>query len=129
MVKQAVTERRDSIRAKRILSIQYRLAKSKLKSEKIWHLSTTADMSASGLSFLSEIPFQLKDVLEIHVVMSGVLDIVKGFAEVVRVERKVSAAYYLIAVQFVNYKLPKTVKPVNRVTKILKAKKHSKRTK
>ena len=103
MVKQSsVEERRQAIRAKRILSIQFRLAKSKFKdSDKSWHLSTTYDMSVLGLSFLSEVPFYVDDMLELHVVMSGVLDIFKGYGKVVRVERKESAAYYLIAVKFI----------------------------
>jgi hypothetical protein len=102
MVKQSVEERRQAIRAKRILSIQYRLAKSKNKeSDKTWHLSTTYDMSVLGLSFLSEVPYYAGDSLELHVVMSGVLDIFKGSGRVVRVERKENAAFYLIAVKFV----------------------------
>src|SRR5204863_9456532 len=102
MVKQSVEERRQAIRAKRILSIQYRLAKSKFKdSDKDWHLSTTYDMSVLGLSFLSEVSFYEGDMLEMHVVMSGVLDIFKGVGKVVRVERKENAAFYLIAVKFI----------------------------
>ena len=103
MVKQSsVEERRQAIRAKRILSIQYRLAKSKIKdSDKSWHLSTTYDMSVLGLSFLSEVAYYVDDTLELHVVMSGVLDIFKGIGKVTRVERKESAAFYLIAVKFI----------------------------
>lgn len=107
MVKQStVEERRQAIRAKRILSIQYRLAKSKFKdSDKSWHLSTTYDMSVLGLSFLSEVPYYVDDALELNVVMSGVLDIFKGYGKVMRVERKESAAFYLIAVKFVENKI------------------------
>jgi len=108
MVKQSsVEERRQSIRAKRILSIQFRLGKSKVKdndTDKSWHLSTTYDMSVLGLSFLSEVPYYVDDTLELHVVMSGVLDIFKGYGKVVRVERKESAAFYLIAVKFIENK-------------------------
>ena len=105
MVKQSVEERRHAIRAKRILSIQYRLAKSKAKDgDKSWHLSTTYDMSVLGLSFLSEVPYYVNDLLELHVVMSGVLDIFKGVGKVVRVDRKESAAFYLIAVKFIENK-------------------------
>lgn len=106
MVKQSVEERRQAIRAKRILSIQYRLSKSKVKdSDKSWHLSTTYDMSVLGLSFLSEVPFYVNDLLELHVVMSGVLDIFKGVGKVVRVERKENAAFYMIAVKFTENKV------------------------
>jgi hypothetical protein len=105
MVKQTGRERRQAIRAKRILSIQYRLIKSKGKLKIFntpWYLSTTHDMSILGISFLSEVPFQMRDILELHVVMSGVLDIFKGEGEVVRVEQKIPGAFYLIAVKFID---------------------------
>ena len=102
MVKQTLEERRNGIRAKRILSIQYRLVKSKIKNKNgDWHLSTTEDMSVSGLSFLSEHAFTPGDILEVQVVMSGVLDIYNGLARVVRTDRKKTAAYYLVGVKFV----------------------------
>ncbi len=104
MVKQAVEERRHGIRAKRILSIQYRLAKHKGAKNHEWFLSTTQDMSVSGLSFLSEHAFRPGDMLEVKVVMSGVLDIYNGFAKVVRTERKKTAAYYLVGVKFSGFK-------------------------
>lgn len=102
MVRQSVEERRNGIRAKRVLSIQYRLSKTKTKNRDFsWYLSTTQDMSISGLSFLSEKPFSQNDVLELKVVMSGVLDIFSGSAKIVRCERNVGAAYYLVGVKFV----------------------------
>ncbi|MDP2654262.1 MAG: PilZ domain-containing protein [Candidatus Omnitrophota bacterium] len=105
MVKPLIDERRESIRARRILSIQFRMVKSSLRdSDKSWHLSMTNDMSVSGLSFLSEVPYHMDDTLELHVVMSGVLDIFKGYGKVVRVEKKESAAFYLIAVRFIENK-------------------------
>ncbi len=58
-------------------------------------------MSAVGLSFLSEVSYPVDDVLEMHVVMSGVLDVFKGFARVVRVEKKSSGALFLLGVRFV----------------------------
>jgi len=42
-------------------------------------------MSHSGLLFLSTVPYRKGDVLEIQVVMSGVIEIYHGQAEVVRV--------------------------------------------
>ena len=105
MVRQSVVDRRQGIRAKRILSIQYRLTKSRFKiSDKKWHLSTTQDMSISGLSFLSDTSYAPRDILEIKVVMSGILEIYAGLVKVVRVERKKSAAFYLIGVKFVSSK-------------------------
>ena len=102
MVKQSVAERRNGARAKRVLSIQYRLVKTKTKNrDQNWYLSTTQDMSVSGLSFLSEKPFSQDDILELKVVMSGALDMFRGTAKVVRCERNPGAAYYFVGVKFV----------------------------
>lgn len=99
-------ERRRAIRARRVLSIQFRLIKSRGRAvaDSHWHLSTTQDMSAVGISFLSEVPFRLTDVLELHMVLSGVIDIYKGSGKVVRVEEKVPGRSYLVAVQFTENK-------------------------
>lgn len=100
MVKQNVNERRAWIRAKHVLSIQFRLIKSKRKSaDKSWHLSTTQDMSAGGLSFITDVEYTIDDLLEVHVVMSGMIDIFKGYGKVVRVERKKTASYTVVAVK------------------------------
>ena len=103
MVKQIVQERRRHIRAKHILSIQYRLAQSQRKdADQDWRLSTTQDMSPEGLSFYTDREYGKGDILDIHVVMSGILDVFKGHGEVVRVERKRSGACVLAAVKFVH---------------------------
>ena len=105
MNKHLIQERRKAIRAKRVLSIQFRLIRTRVKGgDTSWHPSTTHDMSISGISFLSEVPYHIGDVLELHVVMSGVLDIFKGYGQVVRIEEKQKGALYLIAVKFVNHK-------------------------
>ncbi|MCB9771751.1 MAG: PilZ domain-containing protein [Candidatus Omnitrophica bacterium] len=107
MVKQATDERRRAVRAQRILSIQYRVVQTKTrKADKHWHLSTTHDMSATGLSFLSDIVYRIDDVLEMHVVMSGVLDVFKGYGQVVRIDKKDTGSFCFIAVKFV--KSPRT---------------------
>jgi c-di-GMP-binding flagellar brake protein YcgR len=95
------TERRQSIRARRVLSVQYRFSKTRPgKSETGWHLSTTEDMSLDGLSFYSDMEAREGDELDVHVVMSGVLDIFNGKARVVRVEKPESGSTYFIAVRF-----------------------------
>lgn len=105
MVKEMTRERRKAVRAQRILSIQYKLAQTKRRNaDKKWYLSTTHDMSISGLSFLSEVPYQVDEVLELQVVMSGILDVFKGYGKVVRVQRKTTGAYFLIAVKFIDFK-------------------------
>lgn len=102
MVKQSIEERRRASRAERILSIQYRLVKSKWKnSDTRWHLSTTHDMSLLGLSFLSDVEYRVDDVLELNVVMSGILDVFKGYGQVVRIEKKATGSFCFIAVKFV----------------------------
>ncbi len=102
MVKSLVKERRSGTRANRVLSIEYRLYGNKRKNaEKAWHLSTTQDVSSIGLSFYSDHEYHIGDVLEIRLVMSGVLDVFTGTAQVIRVERKQMAASYFTAVQLV----------------------------
>ena len=107
MPKQNFNERRQAIRAQRILSIQYRLVKSKLKKDQDtnWHIATTHDMSASGLSFIADLAYHVGDILELHMVMSGVIDIYKGHGQVVRIEERRTGLIYLIAVKFVDEKL------------------------
>ena len=106
MVKQIIDERRHSVRAKRILSIEFRLAKSLRKHVNTeWHLSTTQDMSLDGLAFYTDIEYKEGDTLELHVVMSGILDIFNGYGKIVRIEKKRSGTYYLVAVKFLNNKL------------------------
>ena len=117
-------DRRIAIRAKRILSIQYRLHKSQIKNaDRSWHLSTTHDMSALGLSFLSEAPFFVDDILEMQVIMSGVLDIFKGYGQVVRIERKETGVFYFIAVRFIDLKSPTRKKANTKTLKISRIKK------
>ncbi|MBF0384560.1 MAG: PilZ domain-containing protein [Candidatus Omnitrophica bacterium] len=96
------SERRSFIRAKRVLSIEYRLVKrgSKKMNEK-WHLSITQDMSLGGIAFFTSEKYKKNDVLEVNVVMSGILDVFKGFGKVVRAEEKDPDKAYLIALQFI----------------------------
>ena len=99
------TERRQAIRAKRVLSIQYRLLKSRsVILDKSWHLSTTQDMSIGGLTFYTECEYRIGDIVELHVVMSGVLDIFSGSARVLRIEKKKNGAFQLVAVKFIESK-------------------------
>jgi len=98
MVKSVIKERRNAIRAKRVLSIEYRLIKSKLKKfDGEWHLSTTENMSTNGIGFYTEYEYRVGDILEMNVIMSGILDIFKGLGEVVRVEKKKTGSYFFIA--------------------------------
>ena len=86
VVSSPVVERRHGERVSRVVAIRHRLvSRSALKTPLEWSLSTTKNMSHSGVLFLSAIPYRKGDILDIHVVMSGIIDIFKGRVEVVRV--------------------------------------------
>ena len=94
-------ERRYCPRAKRIMSIEYRLVSTKRKStDKNWHLSITQDMSCNGLTFYAEQEFKKDELLEVQVIMSGILEIYKGKCRVVRAEKKNTGANFLTAITF-----------------------------
>lgn len=123
MVKAAIQERRNFIRAKRVMSIQYRLLKSKIKTPttKTWHLSATHDMSLGGVGFYSDVEYRVGDIIELQVIMSGLLHIYDGSAEVVRVEKKGSV--YFVGVRILSKSTTKkapTLRKTNRTVKRLK---------
>ncbi len=102
MVKKTGAERREHTRAKRVLSVEFKLEKSRRKNaDKNAYLSTTEDMSLGGISFYTDHEYSVGDTLHIHVVMSGVLDIFEGLARVVRADRKSGTSLYRIAVKFI----------------------------
>lgn len=99
----ASEERRESIRAKRVLSIYYRVYKSRRKIiDTTWKLSTTEDMSVGGLSYYADQELKEGDVIELQVIMSGILDIFKGYGKVVRVTKKKAGATYLVAIKLLS---------------------------
>ncbi len=102
-------DRRDSVRAQRIITVRHRLAKHKgHKKISPWQISVSENMSLSGLLFVSAIAYQKGDLLEIEVVMSGILDIFNGYGEVVRMTHH-RGGHYLVAIKYVDLKTkPKT---------------------
>jgi len=104
VVKQAIQEKRGFVRAKRMLSIEFKPAKGygRTASRK-WHLSATEDMSLGGVSFYTDQEYKVGDILQLHVVMSGVFDMYKGFGEIVRLDRKKLGVYSLVAVKFITH--------------------------
>ncbi len=99
-----IEERRDSVRAQRIITVRHRLYKHKNRRlDSIWQLATTENMSVSGLLFTSVLPYQVGDLIELQVVMSGVLDIFNGFGRVVRTIRN-KAGYWKVGVKYVDLK-------------------------
>ena len=97
-------ERRDSVRAKRIVTVRHRLVKHKnRKVESMWQLATTENMSLSGQLFVSALAYHAGDIIELQVVMSGVLDIFNGFGKVIRATRN-KGGYYQIGVKYVDLK-------------------------
>ncbi len=100
-------ERRDSIRAKRIITVRHRLVEHNgKKAESMWQLSTTENMSLSGLLFVSALAYHMGDVLELQVVMSGVLDIFNGYGKIMRSSRN-KDGYYHVGVKYVDLKTKK----------------------
>lgn len=94
-------ERRAYSRAKRILSIEYRLCRNRRPhADPQWHLSTTEDVSPEGLSFYSDHEYHTGDILDVRVVMSGLLEVFKGQGEVARAEQKHLGACFFIALRF-----------------------------
>jgi len=98
-------ERRDSIRAKRIITVRHRLVRHNgRKAESIWQLAVTENMSLSGLLLVSALSYHIGDIIELQVVMSGVIDIFNGFGKVVRVSRN-KAGYYKVGIKYVELKI------------------------
>jgi hypothetical protein len=97
-------ERRDSVRAKRIITVRHRLIKhSNRKVNSLWQLATTENMSLSGLLFISALAYHPGDIVELEVVLSGILDIFNGYGKVIRASRN-KGGYYQIAVKYVDLK-------------------------
>ncbi len=104
-LKENFDDRRDSIRAKRIVTVRHRLVKHDGKKiNSMWQLATTENMSLSGLLFVSAIAYHIDDVVELQVVMSGVLDIFNGYGKVVRASRN-KGGYYHVGVKYVDLKV------------------------
>jgi hypothetical protein len=100
-------ERRDSIRAKRIITVRHRIVEHNGKKvDSMWQLSTTENMSLSGLLFTSGLAYHMGDIIELQVVMSGVLDIFNGYGKVMRTSRN-KGGHYLVGVKYVNLKTKK----------------------
>jgi len=97
-------ERRNSVRAKRIITVRHRLIRhNNRKVNSMWQLAATENMSLSGLLFVSALVYHPGDIIELQVVMSGVLDIFNGFGKVVRASRN-KGGYYQVAVKYVDLK-------------------------
>ena len=82
-----IPERRDGSRVNRVVAVSHRLAVArKIKPSADWSLSTTKNMSHSGLLFMSTVPYRKNAVLDLQVVMSGIIDLYNGLARVMRVQ-------------------------------------------
>ena len=113
-------ERRESIRAKRIVTVHHRLSKHKGRAAKsTWQVSMTENMSYTGLLFVSAIGYEAGDIVEVEVIMSGVLDIFKGFGKVIR-QKKRKGGFFEIAIQYVDLKLKSNIKKDSPKSKLKK---------
>ena len=100
MVKESTEERRQWLRAKRVVNIEFRLIKRRGKNiSGPWFLSTTEDMSIRGIAFYTNQEYQIGDILEIRVTMSGILEILKGYGKITRVEHRKTGAFFLMAIK------------------------------
>ncbi len=108
-------DRRQALRANRVVAIKHRLIqRNAKKSEGSWSLSTTRNMSYNGILFLSDTSYKVGDIVEVSVVISGVIDVVKGNAKVVRFQENGDTSFDV------------AVKLIQPKTKNRSAKKHSK---
>ena len=97
-------ERRDSVRAKRIITVRHRLVKhNNRKVNTIWQLAATENMSLSGLLFVSALAYHPGDIIELQVVMYGALDLFNGYGKVIRSTRN-KAGYFYIGIKYVDLK-------------------------
>ncbi|MBF0485202.1 MAG: hypothetical protein HQL16_01680 [Candidatus Omnitrophica bacterium] len=97
-------DRREGIRAARVIAVKHRLIKrGAQKAASEWSLSTTRNMSVSGLLFNSPVSYHKDDVIELEVVMSGMIDIFNGAAVVVR-SSEISAHSFDIAARYITEK-------------------------
>jgi hypothetical protein len=105
----SIEERRQGLRADRVIALQHRLVKrGGRKAEAVWSLSTTRNMSYSGLLFMSAQPYKEGDVIELEIVLAGMIDIYNGLAEVVRV-RSIESDQYDIGARYIHVKFqPRT---------------------
>jgi hypothetical protein len=100
-----MVERRDGFRASRVVAVKHRIVDhDSRKTGSQWSLSTTRNMSVSGLLFNSAVAYEPGDLIELEIVMSGVIDIYRGYARVVRVN-EVSAHSLEVAVKYFDMKM------------------------
>ena len=100
-----IEDRRSAQRAPRILNIRHRLHKRKGKTvDAPWYVSMTENMSVNGILFKSAAPYLIGDIIELEVVLSGALNLFRGFARVVRVDKGKAGGGYPIAVTLIDLK-------------------------
>ena len=101
-------DRRDSIRAVRIVTVKHRRVQHNgHQVDGTWQVSMTENMSVSGLLFVSAFIYEKDDLIELEVVMSGMVDLFKGYGRVIRSTHH-KGDHYHVAVKYVDLKeMPK----------------------
>ena len=101
----AFEERRDSVRAKRIITVRHRLIKhNNRKVNSMWQLAVTENMSLSGLLFVSALVYITPAIsLNSRSLWPVSFDIFNGFGKVIRNTRNKNGSYQ-IAVKYVDLK-------------------------
>ena len=111
MVRAKIPERRKFPRTKHVLCIYHRLYKRKGKlAQSHWNSSITENMSLGGVLFASNVHYQLNDLLQLKVFMSGALNVFEGYGKVVRIDHRRVISIYKTAICFAppkNKTLPK----------------------
>jgi hypothetical protein len=102
--KDFLKEQRDSVRARRVVTVRHRLVKhNNRRADSIWQLSVSENMSLSGLLLKSTVDYKPGDIIELEVVMSGVLDIFIGFGKVIRTLSQKDGNYQ-IGIKYIDLK-------------------------
>ena len=102
---QELIDRRNGVRANRVIAVKHRLIKrGSRKQATVWSLSTTKNMSVSGILFMSPVEYHVGDHIELEVVLSGMIDVFNGTAEVVRA-RAASFNSFDIAAKYIEPKI------------------------
>lgn len=95
-------EQRDGLRAERSLAVRHRLVRQGRKIvDGAWSRSETSNMSVSGLLFVSPVEYKVADRIELEIVLTEMIEIYSGLAEVLRVSHLPGGGYQ-IAVKYID---------------------------
>ncbi len=89
MSRTTLSERRRFVRARRKMWLQHKLHHRHHKPvHDRWHWAISCDMSVGGVLFMTSLLYHKGDVIDLRVTVAGTVDVLKGLARVVRVNKK-----------------------------------------